>query len=257
MTGFKDFHTHTSFSDGKNTPEEMVLSAIEKGFSSIGITDHAFAGEKASWWMSKENTPVYIAELRRLQEKYKGQIDVLVGTEFDAYSIGGLDEYDYVIGSVHFVDKNGTWWPVDSKKETLLEGIEKDFSGDAYSFCEEYFRLLSGFADNPHIKIIGHFDLVEKFNEDGDVFDSSSPRYRETALETLRLLCKAGKTIEINTGAMFRVGKKHPYPADFILEEVARLGGKVCLSSDAHGTSAVGFEFDRAAELCKRFGLEM
>lgn len=251
-----DYHTHTTYSDGKNSPEEMILSAVEKGFTTIGITDHAYVSEKISWWISKDNISKYKKELYSLKEKYKDKIRVLVGVEYDVYSDDDLSAYEYAIGSVHFVDKGGRLWPVDSKKEILLEAINTAFGGDSIAFCEEYYRLLRGFADDPYIKIIGHFDLVEKFNEAGDVFDPSSPRYRTAALETLRVLCRAGKIFEINTGAMHRVGRTHPYPADFILEEIARLSGKVCFSSDSHSTATIGYAFDRAAALCEKFGIE-
>lgn len=251
----RDMHTHSVYSDGKNTPEEMILSAIDKGFEAIGITDHAYAGEPITWWMSKNATEKYIKEINSLKEKYADRISVLLGIEFDAYSIGSKEPYDYVIGSVHFIDKDGKWWPVDAKKELVIQAINEAFGGDPYAYCEEYYRLVAQFADDPYIKIIGHFDLLEKFNEDGDIFDRTCDRYRRAALEALEKVVAAGKTIEINTGAMFRVGRSVPYPEGSLLEEVARLGGKVCFSSDSHGVDAVGFNFDKVSALCEKYGL--
>ncbi|MBQ9511097.1 MAG: histidinol-phosphatase [Clostridia bacterium] len=250
-----DLHTHTFFSDGKFSPEEMILSAIDHGFAAIGITDHAYAGDEVSWWMSKEKTKEYISLIPQLKEKYKDKITVLLGTEFDAFSLGSLDPYDYVIGSVHFVEKNGKWWPIDSTKEEQAEGINA-FGGDPYAFCKEYYRLLKKFADVPKIKIVGHFDLLEKFNENNDVFDRTDTRYLDCALDALHTLNAAGKAFEINTGAMFRVGRSTPYPNEIILKELARIGGRICFGSDAHSTKAVGFNFDVAAALCEKYGLK-
>lgn len=250
-----DMHTHSVYSDGKNTPEEMILSAIDKGFEAIGITDHAYAGEPISWWMSKNATENYIKEITALKEKYAGKIKVLLGTEFDAFSIGSKAPYDYVIGSVHFIDKGGKWWPVDSKKALVEQAISEAFGGDPYAYCEEYYRLVAQYADDPYVKIIGHFDVIEKFNEDGDLFDRKNERYRFAALDALRKVVAAGKTVEINTGGMLRVGRSVPYPEGSLLEEVARLGGKVCFSSDSHGIDAVGFNFDKVSALCEKYGL--
>ena len=251
-----DLHTHTVFSDGKSTPEEMILSAIDKGFYAIGLSDHAYTGEEVSWWMSKKETDEYLALIPQLKEKYKNKITVLLGTEYDAFSLGSLDPYDYVIGSVHFVCREGKLWPIDSTKEKQLEAINTVFGGDPYAYCAEYYRLLKKFADNPYIKIVGHFDLLEKFNENDDVFDRTDRRYLDHAFDALHTLNAAGKTFEINTGAMFRVKRSVPYPNDIILKELSRIGGKVCFGSDAHGTSAVGYNFDVAAALCDKYELE-
>ena len=39
---YSDLHTHTVFSDGANTMEEMVRAAVERNFVSIGISDHSY-----------------------------------------------------------------------------------------------------------------------------------------------------------------------------------------------------------------------
>ena len=251
-----DMHTHTVLSDGKCTAEEMIKAAVEKGFETIGISDHAYAGEEISWWMTKEETEEYLSLIPRLKEKYKDKINVLLGTEFDNFSMGSLAPYDYVIGSVHFVGEQGRLWPIDSTKQQQLDAINTDFGGDPYAYCAEYYRLLKRFADVPEIKIVGHFDLLEKFNELNDVFDRADKRYLSAAFDALRALHEAGKIFEINTGAMFRVGRSTPYPNEIILKELARIGGTVCFGSDAHSTAAVGYNFDIAAALCEKYKLK-
>ena len=81
-----DLHVHTLFSDGKNTPEEMVLTAIEKGFSYIGFSDHAPMDFDDGCAMAWEKLPEYSAEILRLKEKYKDQIDIFCGLEFEMLS---------------------------------------------------------------------------------------------------------------------------------------------------------------------------
>ena len=96
-------HTHTQFCDGKSTAEEMVLSALDKGFHTLGFSSHSYYPPDISWCMAKESVPLYIAEVRRLQEKYASSLRIRLGLELDLYSLGHMDlaPYEYLIGSVH------------------------------------------------------------------------------------------------------------------------------------------------------------
>ena len=66
-----NFHTHTAFCDGKDTPEEMVLAAVDKGFTSLGFSGHAYFVLDAAISMDLEQQKLYRAEILRLKEKYK------------------------------------------------------------------------------------------------------------------------------------------------------------------------------------------
>ncbi|MBO5726657.1 MAG: PHP domain-containing protein, partial [Clostridia bacterium] len=136
-----DLHTHTVYSDGKNTPEEMVLSAIEKGLKTIGISDHSYTSFDDSYCMKKETIDDYIKEITILKEKYRDKIEILCGIEQDLFS-GQTDErFDYSIGSVHYFKFGEEYIDVDDSVETLKSAAEKYFGGDIYSLLEEYYRL--------------------------------------------------------------------------------------------------------------------
>lgn len=248
-----DFHTHSVYDDGKNTPEEMILSAISRGFSAIGLSGHAYT-DNCGWCMSRAGTDRFISEINALKIKYDGKIKVMLGTEYDLFSSCSLSPYDYAIGSVHYIETAHGRFPVDSSRELLSETVNRYFSGDIYAYCEKYYSEIALFAECPEINIIGHFDLVEKFNENGVLFDSDNVRYRTAALGALRTLCSAGKIFEINTGAMFRCNRSVPYPAEFLLAELSGLGGRVVLSSDAHTAEAIGYNFDIASALAYKYG---
>ena len=94
-----DLHMHTVWSDGKNTPEEMVQEAIRKGLETVGISDHS-SGDPCG--MKLEDSAAYKAEIARLKEKYAGQTRVLCGMERD-FMTDDFTEYDYTIGSVHWL----------------------------------------------------------------------------------------------------------------------------------------------------------
>ena len=83
-----DFHTHTVFSDGHDTAEEMVRSAIACGMTSIGISDHSCISFDDSWTLTSDTIAAYRDEVERLKEKYSGQIDIYCGIELDLYSVG-------------------------------------------------------------------------------------------------------------------------------------------------------------------------
>ena len=84
----RDFHTHTIYSDGGNTPEEMVLAAIDRGLECIGFSDHSYTFFDESYCMKLEAIPEYIAEIAGLKEKYK---------VVDAPSPEGKDINDYLL----------------------------------------------------------------------------------------------------------------------------------------------------------------
>ena len=71
MKFLSNLHTHTLYCDGKNTPEEYIQKAIEKGFISIGFSGHSYLDFGEDWFMGTNETKEYIKEIRELKEKYK------------------------------------------------------------------------------------------------------------------------------------------------------------------------------------------
>ena len=63
-----NLHTHTNLSDGKNSPEEMVMAAISKGFHTLGFSEHGYS-EHGALSMRPETELVYQHEIKRLKKK--------------------------------------------------------------------------------------------------------------------------------------------------------------------------------------------
>ena len=82
---FANYHTHTTFCDGRDTPEQLVQEAIRLGCPALGFSGHSYTPYEAAW-MPKEHILPYQAEIRRLQAVYSGQIRILLGIEQDYYS---------------------------------------------------------------------------------------------------------------------------------------------------------------------------
>ena len=238
----RDLHMHTVFSDGENTPEEMVEEALRLGLDTVGISDHSHLDPCG---MTTEATARYRAEMARLKEKYAGRIRVLCGLERDFIS-DDFAPYDYVIGSVHLLTMaDGRHVSVDWTAEKQREGVEKYFGGDWYAFAEAYYATEARVAEVTKCDIIGHFDLVTKFNERENWFDVNHPRYTAAWQGAAEALLRTGKPFEVNTGAISRGYRTDAYPARPIREYLRGRGAKLILSSDAHRKENIAFAFDR------------
>ncbi|MBQ6065224.1 MAG: histidinol-phosphatase [Clostridia bacterium] len=247
-----NIHTHTTFSDGKNTPEEMILAAVKTGFHTIGFSDHSYTPFDGSYCMKRENYDAYRAEILSLKERYKGRIDVLYGTEFDYYSPAELKEgFDYFIAGVHYIRAGGTYYAVDHCVEATLQGVNEGCGGDEKEYVRRYYENVVGCAALKPL-YVAHFDLLTKFG----VIDETTDFYRKTALEALDALLDADLPIEINTGAMARKKKDVPYPAKFLLERVAERDGCVILGSDCHNADYLDYAFDEALSRAKEAGVK-
>ena len=239
-----DFHTHTIFSDGKNSPEEMVQRAINSGLRAIGFSDHSYTFFDESYCISKNNIQNYINTIADLKEKYRSKIEIYCGIERDFYSNESTAPYDYVIGSVHYVKAGDSYIPIDESIDGFKLAVDTYFGGDRLSLCEEYFKSVSRVLEKTNADIIGHFDLVSKFNGE-NLFDETDERYISAWKNALDDLLKYNKPFEINTGAIFRGYKNFPYPSKEMIDYIKEKGGKFVLSSDAHSVDGICFQFDR------------
>ena len=249
----EDFHMHTNMSDGRHTPEEMVLSAIGKGMTRIGISDHSNACYAPDFGLNDgERKSAYVSELSRLKRKYSDRIELLCGIEMDYYSEMSHDGYDYMIGSVHGIRlPDGSYIEVDDNPKRLMDAADRLFGGDLMSLCELYFETEANVIDKTGADIIGHFDLISKFNRDDQMFDHSNPRYVKAWQKAADKLLLTGKPFEINTGAISRGYQNRPYPNFDMIDYIKTRGGKFLLSSDSHDKDWIAYEFDKWEHLLK------
>lgn len=239
-----DWHVHTSYCDGKATPAEMAQAACAAGLEALGFSGHSYTFFDETWCMSREGTEAYRREVRALRAEYAGRLPIFCGVEQDYYSAESTEGYDYVIGSVHYIKAGKDYLPVDESAALLRAGAEKRFGGDIYAFAEAYFDTVGRVAEIPDCSVIGHFDLIAKFNEREALFDEGHPRYVKAWQSAAEKLLRSGLPFEVNTGAVFRGYRTLPYPAPEMLRWLAQRGARFLLSGDCHSTSALCFGFE-------------
>ena len=245
-------HTHTNFSDGRDSVEQMVQAAIERGFVSLGFSDHGAAHFDAA---AMRHEADYRAEVNRIRDLYADRIEIALGYEHDFAAVGNdLSHYDYLIESVHFLVKDGVYAPIDSSAAKLQKAIDEMYSGDPFAMSRAYFDSVNRSMVEIKADVVGHIGLVTKFNENNAMFDAADPRYVNPALETIALAAERDLLVEINTGAMSRGYRSEPYPSLDLLKHLRALGGRITITSDCHRAEWIDFAFDNAIDLAKAAG---
>lgn len=230
-----NFHTHTVFCDGKDTPEELVLRAIDLGCKEIGFSGHSYTPFDKGYCMSPENEKEYVKTVTSLKEKYQGKIRIFLGIEQDYYSAPPTFDYDFVIGSVHYVKKDGVYISVDDTPEILQNGVKQYYHGDYYALAEDYYENVADLYEKTKCNIIGHFDIVTKFNRNNELFDKNHPRYIAAYKKALERLFPSDCAFEINLHKSSNsLANAKNYP-DAEIENIIRTNRKkIVYSTDCH-----------------------
>ena len=243
-----NFHTHTTYCDGKSTAEEMVQKAIELGLSKLGFSGHSYTEFDLEPCMSQEGTEQYKKEIADLKEKYKDQIEILLGIEYDYQSTESIDGYDYILGSVHYLFKDGEYLCIDYSRQAQIDAVNKHYGGDYYAYIEDYYNAVADLYNKLKCDVIGHFDLITKYNSDGSLFDVNHPRYIAAWKKAADAIIKTPAVVEINTGGIARGHVKHPYPSYEIIDYFKSHGKKLIFSSDCHNKDLLLCGYDDVKE---------
>ncbi len=247
-----DYHLHTPLCrHALGAPADYLEAARRKGLLEIGFADHyplGLLGVKpaAEVTMSPAELPGYIREIRALAASEKeiavklgAEVDYIPGKEKVLTGLLARDPFDFVIGSLHFIDDWDFTHPLHAWRyeDRPLEQI-----------YERYFELLWQACACGLFDIIGHIDVIKKFGH--RLPDRAmEPYWKETA----RVLKENGLCFELNSS-----GRAAPagefYPGRRLLELCFREKVPVTLGSDAHGPEQVGRYFDGALALLQEIG---
>lgn len=246
-----NFHTHTKYCDGANTAEEMVLSAIEKGFDTLGFSGHGYTAHDHSYCMTE--TEKYLAEIRALKEKYKDKIEIYAGIEEDITHILDRSQYDYILGSSHYFLIDGKYYPVDSNPKTF-ELCYELFGKDTHKMAEQYYSTFCDYILKRKPDIVGHFDLITKFDENASPMFFGDKKYEEIAEKYLLAALKSDCIFEVNTGAISRGYRTTPYPHEKLLYVMKKNGGKLIINSDTHAADTIDCHFAESKKMLRDIG---
>lgn len=249
-----DYHTHhVRCGHASGELEEYIVKGIEIGLDQLGLSDHMPlihvdpADYLPGMAMAMDELPRYAEEAFRLQQKYKGQIDIRVGLEGD-YIEGYEDEiasivkgypWDYVIGSVHFL---GRWDITDYRQTDGWNGR------DPYEVYEQYYDAVIKAARSGLYDYIGHIDVIKRF---GYKPERSVEPLERAALDAVK---EAGLAIELNASGL-RMPCEEMFPGRRMLEYAHQLGIPVTLGSDAHQPERLGQYLDQAEQMLKNVGV--
>jgi histidinol-phosphatase (PHP family) len=250
-----DYHTHTyRCGHAVGTMREYVEAALRAGVTDVGLTDHLWlyfappSGRDPRWAIPEEQFDAHYAEMLEVREEYRGRIDVRVSVEAD-FVAGHEDallailsryDFDYVLGSVHFMDG----WLIDDPEQAHRYREER-----VAEIYRRYFANIRRAIALGCFDVLAHFDLPKKFGY--------LPEEDLTAVvaETLDLAKERDIAIEVSTGGL-RKPVAEIYPAPAILREMRRRDIPIVLSSDSHAPEEVAFGFDRSIALVREHGYD-
>lgn len=252
----QNLHTHSSFSDGINTPEELALAAINKSFTSLGFSEHAYTPYDSDCCIKENRIQDYFSEIARLKQKYAVQLEIFVGFECDNYYNTLKDSLDFTIGSSHYIfdERSTQYFSIDYKPEVFEMVLKNVTGGDVKRLLERYYNNLTQFLLEYKPDIAGHLDLIKKLNSDGRYFDPKSAWYRKMLDSVCEKVAESGCIVEVNTGGIARGYISEPYPSAEILTRLHALNVPVTISSDAHDIDSLDYWFDETESLLKKTG---
>ena len=244
------YHVHSRFSDGRGELIQYIQAANKFGLDELGFSDHYVLtpdGSELNWSMALDGMDAYVHAVQSVAKEAEKDLVVRLGIEVDYFPETAdnlailLKKYpfDYVIGSVHFLDG----FVIDGyaeiwKKLTQLERNDT---------IRRYWNRLREMAESGLFDIAGHLDLSKKFGHRPSVNISNE------ISETLDAIANADMAVEINTAGWYAPCAEE-YPEPSIIRGCFQRGIPVLVTADAHEPMNLRQSFDRAYNLLADIG---
>lgn len=244
-----DYHMHTPLCrHATGSPMDYAAQAAKLGLSEIGFSDHSpmSADDFDDWRMRNDQLDQYVEDVRAAQRAFPElrirlalEVDFLPGQEDWIRDLASRHDWDYLIGSVHYVS---TGWAIDNPNQ-----MSRWRERGAFEVWSEYFDLISQAASTGLFDIMGHADLPKKFD--------IRPREDCTPLFTkfLDAVTAADIAIELNTAGL-RKDCGEIYPSETILRLARERNVPITFGSDAHSAGEVGMGLGLAVDLARKVG---
>lgn len=265
MNNLTNYHTHSRFSDGSAEPEEYVLEAIRQGFAALGFSEHSVLPFENTFALQPGNENAYVAEIGRLQQVYKDQLEILLALETDfipgiSFGFAGLKSMlglDYIIGSVHLVKsshQDKLWFIDGPKRETYDNGLNELFNGDIRKGVTAYWHQINQMLGEESFDVLGHLDKIKMHNQ-GRWFNEEDKWYTNLVNETIALIAQKGVIVEVNTRGIYKGRCESLFPGEYILRQLGERKVPVILSSDAHQPDELSRWFEVSKVILKNCGI--
>jgi histidinol-phosphatase (PHP family) len=255
-----DYHLHLRPDEPDTTPERYFTAenvaryreaAAAAGIDELGVSEHIYRFTQSlmlwrhPFWeeQAQDDLGAYCEFVRGAGLKLGVECDFVPGAVDRTANLLEAHDFDYVVGSVHFVGEAA----VDHEGWDVWEG-----RGDADEVWRRYFEALAECARSGLFDILAHPDLVKVWGPARPLPERDLRHYYEPAVEAI---AESGIAVELSTAGLRKpVGELYPAPA--FAEMCVEAGAPFALSSDAHLPEQVGFGYDRALELLADLGVE-
>lgn len=261
MEARSNYHSHSLYCDGRAGMEDFVRFALSRGFTSYGFSSHAPLPFPTAWTMEWDRMDDYLAEFRRLREKYAGRIELYVGLEIDylneeshpACECFRRLPLDYRIGSVHLLyDGEGRVVDADLPADRFRRMVDSHFGGDVEHVVRLYYERSRRMAELGGFDIVGHADKIHYNAAWCRPGILEEPWYDRLVSDYFADIARRGYQVEINTKARRELGTFYPDERYFPL--LRELGIRVQVNSDAHYPERVDSGMAEACRALRRAG---
>ncbi len=259
------YHTHSTYSDGKVSIEEIVQAAIEHDFQRLAITDHGPVPFPSAWNMPYDRMMSYLKDLEKVQEKFNGKIIVLKGLEADY--LPGIKQisflrdmdFDVIVGSVHYVNNfaDGTPFNIDKSSDTFMRGLKNIYDNNVQKLAQDYYHLVIEMITKDHPDIVAHLTLLEKYNKRlGSIINTEEKWYRDLIKIALYIISLSQTVLEVNARSFYRGLSDEFVPDLWTLIEAQKLGIDITINGDVHSPGDFGKYWDKAIDFVKAAGYD-
>ena len=242
-----DGHVHTFLCHhARGEMEEYVQAALERGLQNLIFLEHLEIGISymEPTWLTEEDFNYYLTEGHRLQQKYKGKLNIGLGVEV-GYNPSRRQEllsflkrftWDRVGISYHFLEADGRHYNMVSKKRENMEALGRlGVEQVVRSYLQGVFEAIDSLPGD----VLCHLDAVLRHHP-GVHFNREHCNLLERILERM---AQNRMTLEINTSGFDLRGE--PFPSRWLAALAAERGVTLVAGSDAHRPRDVGRHFDR------------
>ncbi len=247
------FHNHTYYSDGENSPEEMIAAAGKAGYTHYAFTDHIYSEVFEDWTMDYRKYDEYVQRIEKIKKDCEGAIKIYTGIEADWYKNHATHfsrfeqlrpKLDFVVGAVHVLMPCNDIYLIDGSAAEYELCLHNGYAGDADAMAADYYETYLQMIEGLKPDLLAHVDIMRKNNLDGVYYDNNAPFIRQYRKQIAEAIKAYDLVTEINGGGNYRYKNDVWYPSDAMFEELLKCEVKMTVGLDAHSVDMLTSYYD-------------